>query len=828
MDAKQISFDFGKEVPIQFSIVTTAPLGRHWHPQIEIVYVLEGESEIIMNEQKYLLKEDQLLVINPYRIHTIQNDKCTMGVFLINLSMFDQTLVRESLQIDCNSITIGNDDQLLPLKHLLARIVKSNISIEKPKHAELLNKSLAYALLFELISKFSVKEVSGTIETSATFNRMEDIIKYINLHYAENISLKELSRDFFLSVPYLSRIFKKYIGMNFTEYLNSVRLARSVEFLRDSEITTENISQLCGFPNSRSFVNTFRKEYGETPAQYRRNIKLQKPDSPRPLVPSQHNQLYVLAKYLHNEELGSSDVQYYFPDLAEIAPVDVTQKGFPLKHTYRRMIGIGKAKHLLYQESRNILTCVQKELGFSYITFYGLLDDDMMVFSRDGSHNPHYNFQYIDAAFDFLVSIGLKPFIQLSFMPKDLAETSDRTMFYNPSIISLPNALSDWYELVRRLTQHLLSRYGEEEVTTWPFSVWNEPETSESLYGFEDQNAFFRFYKETFHSVKGCCAGISFGTPSFICETLEQMDWFRDYMKYCQDNSCIPEFLNYHFFPLKLNDKIVERNFVASSALKYRESPDSLKESIYSILKNLKDGSFLFDRIFMTQWNSSVSHRELINDTAFKSAYIVKNILENYDRLDSFSYWMLSDFNDELQVPEQAYHGGLGLITANGVRKASYYAFVLLSRLGSTLIGKGNGYFITRNGGSFQIILYNYQHFSKLYAEGELFDLTFTSRYAPFTNESYKKMVLPLEGLDDRKYQIRETILNRKYGSSFDNWVNAGALPFETPEEADYINGISRPHVQRRIIQVSGNYHTFSCELEPHEVRLIEMAPSLD
>ncbi len=243
------------------------------------------------------------------------------------------------------------------------------------------------------------------------------------------------------------------------------------------------------------------------------------------------------------------------------------------------------------------------------------------------------------------------------------------------------------------------------------------------------------------------------------------------------------------------------------------------------ILKNLKQRNWKFQNIYLTEWNSSISHYELINDTAFKAAYLVKNILENYDRLDSFSYWMLSDYNDELPMSGEMYSGGLGLITSNGVKKAAYYALQILSFLGDSLIGKGNGYFITKTEDMYQIILYNYQHFSKLYAEGELFDLTFTNRYTPFENPVYKKFVITLQGLPNKKYTVSETILNRSHGSSFDKWIEFGAQPPQTQQEIDYLKNISLPMMQKRTIEIEDHYLTLFYELEPHEVRLIKINP---
>jgi len=174
----------------------------------------------------------------------------------------------------------------------------------------------------------------------------------------------------------------------------------------------------------------------------------------------------------------------------------------------------------------------------------------------------------------------------------------------------------------------------------------------------------------------------------------------------------------------------------------------------------------------------------------------------------------------------ELFHGGLGLFTYNGLKKSQFYAFTLLSKLGSHLIARGDGYFITKEKDFFQIMLYNYQHYSDLYASGELFDMTFTNRYTPFPTPKIKKIILPFTGLENREYIIIETIINKDHGSAFDKWIELGAMPIETAEELEYLKAVSVPKITKRKITVDNNLLTLSVELQPHEVRLIEIKPS--
>lgn len=256
------------------------------------------------------------------------------------------------------------------------------------------------------------------------------------------------------------------------------------------------------------------------------------------------------------------------------------------------------------------------------------------------------------------------------------------------------------------------------------------------------------------------------------------------------------------------------------------ENPDGLKDFVMQVLKERK--SLRLDNIpvYLTEWNNTPSQQDLLNDTCFKSCYIVKNILENYDRLESFGYWSLTDLMSDAPLPEKLYFGGLGLFTVNKIPKASFYAFTLLKQLGSRLLGRGNGYFVTREGNTCQIILYNYEHFSHLYANGERFDMTEQDRYTVFANAAPVQFDLTLSGLTPGNYDITEIIINRKHGSSFDQWLKMGGLEPRSDTEIDYLKQTSLPGHCRSIKAADENgMLRLTVTLDLLEVRFIEFQP---
>ena len=175
--------------------------------------------------------------------------------------------------------------------------------------------------------------------------------------------------------------------------------------------------------------------------------------------------------------------------------------------------------------------------------------------------------------------------------------------------------------------------------------------------------------------------------------------------------------------------------------------------------------------------------------------------------------------------PEQQFFGGLGLFTADGIPKASYYAFTLLRQLGGSFLGKGEGWFATRQGDSYRLFLYNYRHFAHLYALGERFDKTFTDRYTPFSPEQMLDVSLNLSGLPNGEYLVSEKNVSRRSGSAFDQWVSMGALEFSTQEEKQALACRSVPAINRYKASVSDGTMAIEALLDMLEVRLVTVEP---
>ena len=818
---------FSDNMPMNIMIKTLEDAPRHWHNCIEILLVLSGKVNIMIDTESYHLLEDDIILINCDQMHEIQSKENMVVVLQINPSYFKKGLEEGSLFL-CNSAVYHNKTRFAELKRLIAKLIYVNYN--DAERNELLSISYSYQLMLELVKKFKCSETRNIYNVSKSLQRLGGMIQYLNENYVDNITLEQVAEREFLSPSYLSHFFKIKMGTTFFNYLTGIRMNHAVNELLSTTLTIEQIAANNGFANCRYFVNTFKKQYGMLPRQFRNEQKketeVRKVKKERQteysdyLLIKRHDFLNKLGEYLDTD--AEREVNNNVGDQTLNAiELNVLNYQNSLRHTFKTFIGVGRAKEVLMESIQKDLRVIQKEVGFRYVKFHGILDDSMMLYNEDHSGNPYLTFQYVDTLIDFLLSIQLRPLIQFSFMPKILAKDPSSTIFYNPTIISEPKDYSKWAFLITQLTRHFIERYGLEEVRSWMFSFWNVPFTT-YIFSFDTNEIGYELYRITRSCVKECDSQLSFGSPSYGSIDFTSSEYY-DFLEYCKINNCYPDFYNLHCYPVKNSTSKQLASFGVGAdddSVILSEDPNYMANTIECFKNKIMPYPQL--PIYITEWASTCSHREWLNDTCYRSAHIVKNILENYDQVDSFGCWCISDTLEELPFDNQLFHGELGQICYGGIKKPSFYAYTLLNKLMNTLLGKGPGYFVTTNQkGDFAIILYNYIHVSPLYAQGVLFNVTFLERYNAFVDPSYMDFDLELNHTENGQYIITEHVVNRESGSAFDEWVKMGALPLTTEEEINTLKGRSIPKINKTNLEVNNKRINYFAKLQPHEIRLV-------
>ena len=211
---------------------------------------------------------------------------------------------------------------------------------------------------------------------------------------------------------------------------------------------------------------------------------------------------------------------------------------------FKECIGAGRANEGLRADWQQQLAYVKKECGFKYIRMHGLLTDDMGVYKEDSKGNPEYNYMYVDVLFDFLHSIGMKPFVELGFMPGALA-SGPQTIFWWRGNVTPPKDYEKWAALIKNLTEHFTERYGADEVKTWYFEVWNEPNLSPGFWS-GTQEEYFKLYKYSVNAIKSVNSAYRVGGPGTAGAA-----WEPEMIDFCTKNNLPLDFISTHSYGVK-------------------------------------------------------------------------------------------------------------------------------------------------------------------------------------------------------------------------------------------------------------------------------------
>jgi xylan 1,4-beta-xylosidase len=334
----------------------------------------------------------------------------------------------------------------------------------------------------------------------------------------------------------------------------------------------------------------------------------------------------------------------------------------PVHRPWRPMIGSEHLSHLLSEDSiggrpigaelTQALRIVATELGVRTVRAHAILGDDLGVY-RELDGEPVYDFSGVDRVYDLVLSLGLRPIVELSFMPHDLAADPAATVFAYGAIISPPRDWDRWAELIRAFTAHLVERYGLAEVRDhWGFEVWNEPNLEVFWSGTPAE--YLRLYEITARAVKSVHPSLRLGGPATAA-----VGWVEELLQYAAGrdgpNPLPVDFVSTHTYgspPLDLRP-LLRRHGRAGTP------------------------------VWWTEWGVTPRHFDRVSESVFAAAFLAKGMRSAAGRIEALSYWVASDHFEELGRPQDLLHGGFGLLTVGNLRKPRFYALALLERLGS-------------------------------------------------------------------------------------------------------------------------------------------------
>lgn len=788
-----------KDVVYNFNVVEGTSRNKHFHKDIELIYIMEGTVELEIENEMFNLNIADIVVINSNKKHSFKsNNNSIIVYFHFSYEYLSSFLNKNFILFWCNS-TVKNELQYEELRQTIKELLNEYLTNKREK--DLLQYSLIFKILSILCNDFLVhnKDESVLDNSNKYEDRIIEINNYIRENYNKSINLTDLAEQLYLSTTYLSKFFKKHLGMNFIEYINKIRIQYAIDDLLYSDKSMLEIALDNGFSSSTVFNKAFKNIYGVSPSSYRKKIK------ENTINTKENGKLLndeIVEKYFNNNEEKKENNR---EEACKYIKVDSNNKLFINNH-WSKMINIGKASELLKSDIQEHILILKNKLKFKYIRFWSIFDDDMYI--DINNDNENYNFDLVDRVLDFLLSNNIKPFIEFANKGKRIHKNIENELIINSKKKSF-SSLDKWGNILERFIIHAINRYGKEEVETWYCELMQIEDIS-GISEYCNRRDYMDVFEIAYKKLKKHLPNLKVGGSGANIEYSKKN--FEKILNQWSNSLIKPDFLTVYFYPYNNDSESVKRstdkNFVIN---KINEIKKALKETLD------------IDEIIISEWNLTLSNRNFINDSCYKGAYIVKNLIDSVNEVNILGYWIASDLFSELYDTTSILIGGAGLLTRDGIRKPAFYGINFMNYLGNNLIEKGENYIITSNNQGYIIVCHNYKHPNYYYYLKDEDSITPSELDKIFDDNNNLKLHFEIDNSKNGEYLINKYSLNSNNGSVLDEWSKLEYKNILNKNEVEYLNDVSKPRLTSKKYFATDSAINIEVSLLPHEISCIEI-----
>ena len=377
--------------------------------------------------------------------------------------------------------------------------------------------------------------------------------------------------------------------------------------------------------------------------------------------------------------------------------IDATAARHPFPHFWEKMFGSGRAILTLRESYRTDLRSVKQITDFTYVRFHGIFNDEVGIYGEDDQGRPVYNFSYIDQIYDGLLANGVRPFVEISFMPNKLAASNLLHPFWYKPNVSPPKDWNRWDDLVASFTRHLVDRYGVDEVAQWYFEVWNEPNL-DFWAGQQKQDTYWTLYDHTVLAIKKINPRLRVGGPATA-----QAAWVDALIRHCADKHIPLDYVSTHVYA----------NDAAQDVFGSQENiprDRMVCRAVDKVHNQIKASSMPNLPLIWSEYNASYKNETEVTDAIYMGPWLADTIRQCDGLVDNMSYWSFSDVFEEQGVVKTPFYGGYGLVAEDGIPKPAFNAFQLLHKLGEERIQLDSDFALLtrRKDGTLVLAVWNY------------------------------------------------------------------------------------------------------------------------
>lgn len=764
-----------------------------WSPALQISFILSGALQIHYNNHTREFRTYDIYFFPPFETYSVISSTTTTRVLSLKIDFeYINSLCPDvkNLAMQRNHISCDISNPVYcKLCQDFATIIFNNLKNEISSRLKLLQA--ANDIIITLFDTYGIKTDSLFLHDYSS-KRVSEILLYINNNYMNKFTVSDIASSLGIHPQYFSSFFQKNFHVSFVEYLNTFRVNHSLTELLYTEHSILEIALAHGFSNHKTYAAAFRKLYHVSPTEYRKQTRLEqsRPNSLMQDSPSTDDGTFsYFRQFLQTDSLTASARNSFQNQRA------LSFDTFELKKTARlnrqeRFLSLGRAYACLRSEIQEQIKTTKKDYNFDHLRVRDIFSDDLYIYYEKENNESLYSWASLDNVFDFILSIGAKPFPEIGYMPSQLASKKQYANWqYHPNV-SHPKSLSKWKELITNFLLHYIDRYGLDELRTWYFDFWTGPDLKiKDPYWNESMESFFEFYLVTYQAFKEVDSELRLGSPNF--SSIDGFPWYDAFLQFCNENRIKPAYISAHLYGCEGNfSKDLTRN-----ANNYSITDQLLLQKQVETIQQIMDKhGFHFTDIIVSDWNLTFLPNDLIRDTCYMGPYICHTVNKTMFQVKGLSFWSLSDNYEDFFPDSRLFQGGAGLMDFHSLKKAAYNALSLVGMLGSQLFSRGDNYIFTKEGNEYQLLLYNLPKFDYMYSIIDQSAIDETHRYNIYSNVENLLFSITIQ-LPSGTYYIKKYEVSREYGSSYDIWGQIGFPPVLTKDMEDYIRESSVPHI---------------------------------
>lgn len=772
----------------------------------EIWFVLEGDLFVEMNDSSFVLHSEDVMLLSQGSGCTIRaNEDVIVCKAVFSGRFLYHRFAGEIPALICNS-ALDHSRSYQELRDVFFELTENRM--HERRQADCMEESLLLKLLHYLLLDYQTTggERLQTKSDAEDSVRFQKIIQYIQANYQNDISLSELAESMYVSTSTLSRLFKKYAGVYYADFLSRVRLQHAVEELVFSQKNLTRVAVDNGFSGSSTFNRIFKKEYGMSPSEYRQQEKAKQSGESDSLQTEEEEILSEIRQknLLHKDLLRQQSVS-----------ISDQTEGSEWYKSWSHCINIGTMYDMTLANIQYHILYLQEHLKIQYVRIWNVFSERLMI--TDGKTKGSYNFDMMDQVFDFLVKNRIKPYLDFGRKPNVIIRSDRNIVRYEEEHI--PFASQEiWEDFLKRFIRHLTDRYGREEVSEWIFELTRDGSHPDKGYYQAEKFDYFGAYQYAYRLIRKMIPGARVGGLSGII--LSDWAYLADFYGKCVEENCVPDFVSFLLYPyIPYIDERGER--------RKRVSPDTSTElsQMHQIRKLMKQTGLSECKLYISEFNNSISNRNLLNDGCFRGAYLSRKLNEISREADMICLMAGSDWINSYFDFNGVANGGVGLLTKDTICKPAYYAMFFLNMLGNHVIEQNDDYIVTKDdAGDYYILCYNFKWFHKKYYLG---DEDVDLRKDPdtyFSDSNPLQLDFEIRDLpDEETYCIKTRKMDRREGSLIAEWSNLQFGTDLTRQDIRYLRNASFPKLRLEKKQSVDGCLSFSAELEAFEVRMIHI-----